>query len=123
MMSIPTQDQILNFEMPTIKVGAPVSFYPTGQAEGQYPQLAFVVRISRSGRNVMLRNVNGQINEAVRNIEDPKLQLNSDHRENGAWDFTDEEKRIRTDREELLERVERLETALTPKPRPGKSDQ
>lgn len=114
-MSSPTQDQIISFEMPKVKVGTPVSFHPTGRDEGTHPQLAFVVRISRTGRNIMLRNVNGGINESVRHVDDPKLEINSDHREGGAWDFTDEYKRIKGERSEILSRIERLELALTPK--------
>ena len=78
-----------DFKMPVVDVGCPVSFYPNAQKD-QYAQLCFVVRVSKTGRNVMLRNANGQIHEGCRHYDDPKLEWNVDHRENGCWDYTEE---------------------------------
>jgi hypothetical protein len=108
-----------NFVMPVVDVGCPVSFYPNAQKD-QYAQLCFVVRISKTGRNVMLRNANGQIHEGCRHYDDPKLDWNVDHRENGCWDFTDEWKRSEEQAKDILSRLEavekRLSTAKTTKP-------
>jgi len=113
-MSSPTQEQIISFEMPKVKAGTAVLFYPTGRADSHLT-VAFLVRTSRTGRNVMLKTVDGHVYDAVRHVTDPKLDINSDHRENGAWDFTDEHKQTRKECAEILSRIERLELALTPK--------
>jgi len=113
-MSSPTQEQILSFQMPKVEVGTALAFYPAGRPNA-HSTVGFLVRISRTGRNVMLKTVDGLVYDAVRHVEDPKLEINSDHRENGAWDFTDEHKRLEKNRQELVERIERLELALTPR--------
>ena len=115
-MSSPTQEQIISFEMPKVKVGTAVIFYPTGRSDSRLT-VAFMVRVSRTGRNVMLKTVDGLVYDAVRHVTDPKLDINSDHRENGAWDFTEEYKRLEENHQEILNRIERLELALTPKTR------
>tara|TARA_R100001126_G_scaffold94942_1_gene66258 strand:- start:126 stop:512 length:387 start_codon:yes stop_codon:yes gene_type:complete len=99
------------FEMPKILVGTPVSFYPQANTD-MHPILAFVARISRTGRNIMLRAHSGAIFEGVRHCDDPKLQWNVDHRENGCWDYTDEWKRVEAARSELEERVAKLESSI-----------
>ena len=101
-----------DFNMPTVEVGCPVSFYPNAQ-KNQYAQLAFVVRVSKTGRNVMLRNANGQVHEGVRHYDDPKLDWNVDHRENGCWDYTDEWKRSEEQAKDILSRLEALEAKLS----------
>jgi hypothetical protein len=50
--------------------------------------------------------------DAVRHVDDPKLTLNADQRENGAWDFTDEDKQGLQQRNELTVRVEILEAQV-----------
>jgi hypothetical protein len=67
----------------------------------------------------MLRNANGRIQEGVRHSDDPKLDLNSDHRENGCWDFTEEWKRVEERTEDIMSRLGALEA---PKARKPKSD-
>ena len=57
----------------------------------------------------MLRNANGQIHEGVRHYDDPKLEWNADHRENGCWDFTDEWKRTEKQAKDILSRLDALE--------------
>ena len=103
-----------DFKMPVVDVGCPVSFYPNAQKD-QYAQLCFVVRVAKTGRNVMLRNANGQIHEGCRHYDDPKLEWNVDHRENGCWDFTDEWKRAEKQAKDILSRLEALENKTKPK--------
>jgi len=57
----------------------------------------------------MLRTSDGQIFDAVRHLEDPKLRINVEHRENGAWDYTDHYKKELAAREDLGNRLARLE--------------
>jgi|TARA_R100000808_G_C2154923_1_gene166444 hypothetical protein len=114
-MNVPTLEEIQSFQMPSVQVGTPVEFYITGTREGTEPRIGFVLRISRSGRNVVIRTADGGHFDAVRHIADPKLQLNADQRENGAWDFTEFYKSELEERRNILERLEALEgTGPTP---------
>ena len=101
-----------NFEMPEVVIGTPVTFYATGMVEGTEPRIGFVVRMSRSGRNLVLRAAGGGYYESVRHIDDPKLKINSDHRENGAWDFTEYHKDTKLAAAELAERLNRIEEVM-----------
>ena len=100
--------------MPKVAAGTAVIFYPTGRRDS-HVTVAFLVRTSRTGRNVMLKTVDGLVYDAVRHVSDPKLEINSDHRENGAWDFTDEYKLMRDSYRDVLARVEALEGARRPR--------
>ena len=63
----------------------------------------------------MLRTADGANYDAVRHLGDPKLKINSDHRENGAWDYTDHYKKELSERENMKNRLARLEDILDDK--------
>jgi len=105
----------MEFDMPIVSEGTPVAFFPKGRRDNSVPRMGFVIRISRSGRNLMLRTADGAIFDAVRHLGDPKLRINSDHRENGAWDYTDHHKRETKEREDLKNRLARIEDVLDDK--------
>jgi len=100
------------FEMPEVAIGTPVTFYTTGMVAGTEPRIGFVVRMSRSGRNLVLRAAGGGYYESVRHIDDPKLKINSDHRENGAWDFTEYHKSNEIAARALSKRLNRIEEVM-----------
>ena len=100
-------DQAIKFEMPQVLQGTAVFFYPFHD-QGQ-PRLSWVVRISRTGRNLMLRTADGKIMEGVRHVDDPKLEWNNDFRENGSWDFSDEWKRLEKEHKDIEARIAALE--------------
>ena len=108
-MDAPTNEEIYNFVMPEVVVGTPVTYYPTGMIEGSDVRVGFIIRISRSGRNVVVRTADGGHFESVRHLDDPKLKLNADHREAGAWDFTAFHKAELVERQEIISRLDRLE--------------
>lgn len=108
-MSTVTQEEIQSFVMPSVKLGLAVSWFANGLRSGPY-QVAFVIRVSH--RNVHLVTATRGIFEAVRHIDDPKLQLNADQRESGAWDFTDDHKYRIQEMTKLTERVGRIERAV-----------
>lgn len=97
-----SQEQIMNFQMPRVRHGELVAWYPTG-TRSQAPEVAQVFRVS--GRNVHLVTATKGVKEAVRHIDDPKLKLNSDQREMGAWDFTEAAKENAQRLEELEDEV------------------
>ena len=99
-----TKAAIKAYSMPKVALGTPVLWR---SRKGREPQIAFVFRVS--ARNVHLATAMSGIKEAVRHEDDPKLRLNADQREMGAWDFTDHHKQQMKEREELLQRIEALE--------------
>ena len=99
------------FEMPFVEVGAAVFFYD--RHDTQHPQLGFVARKSRTGKNIVIRLATGHVHDTVRHVDDPKLAWNVDHREGGSWDFTDEWKRLEREREQLKARIDALELKAT----------
>ena len=108
-MDEPTSEELHNFVMPEVVVGTPVTYYPTGMIEGSDVRVGFIIRISRSGRNVVVRTADGGHFESVRHIDDPKLKLNVDHREAGAWDFTAFHKAELVERKKIMGRLDKLE--------------
>jgi hypothetical protein len=108
-MDAPTNEELHNFIMPEVVVGTPVAYYPTGMIEGSDVRVGFIIRISRSGRNVVVRTAEGGHFESVRHLDDPKLKLNVDHREAGAWDFTAFHKAELVERRDIKSRLNRLE--------------
>ncbi len=101
---------IYKFDMPDVRIGTPVVFYATGQVVG-HPMLGFVVRISRTGRTIMIRTSDGRVFEGVRHCDDPKLDRSVEIRESGCWDFTPEWKRDEAERVEIKARLSALEAS------------
>jgi len=107
-------ERIQKYQMPQPHLGAPVIYYQTGVKDRRRAQVGYVLQAGH--RNVTLMLPNGQRQDAVRHIEDPKLALNADQRESGAWDFTDEHKRTISDAHAMKARISDLEdrfSALT----------
>lgn len=90
------------FEMPHVRPGATVLYHPQGMRT-RHQSVATVIRCNRRG--AMVKTAEGHIREAVRHIDDPKLELNADQRENGAWEHTDDYKLLQG----LDERLSALE--------------
>lgn len=99
------------YKMPEIRIGAPVLFYPYHNLK--HPFLGFVVSVTSSRRNVSIRTTNGHVHDGARHVTDPKLTWNADHRENGSWDYTDENKALEKERQEILARLDALEYTAT----------
>lgn len=95
------------FEMPDVHRGATVLYYSSGLRD-RHQSIATVIRVG--ARSLMVKTAEGHIKEAVRHINDPKLTLNSDQRESGAWDFTEEYLFM----QELADRVATLEQGVAP---------
>ena len=115
-MDAPTNEELHNFKMPEVVIGTPVTYYPTGMTEGSDVRVGFIIRVSRSGRNVVVRTADGGHFESVRHIDDPKLRLNADHREAGAWDFTAFHKAELVERKKIVGRLDKLEGRKSAKP-------
>lgn len=103
------RQQIREFEMPQSPTGSPVLWYRTGRKNCE-PMVAYMLHCG--GRTCQLFLTSGRRQDAVRHIDDPKLQLSVDQRESGAWDFTQESREYAEFRRQLEERLDRLEKAV-----------
>lgn len=100
-----------DFVMPDIELGTPVMFHRAHDV--QNPQLGFVVRIGRTGKNIVIRTSDRHVHETVKHVDDPRLDWSVDHREFGSWDYTPEWKRLEKERHDLEARVSALEHTAT----------
>lgn len=119
-MAKPTHEEIMKFTMPPIEHSAPVVWYALGERHSRAKEVAFVLHTG--GRTISLYTARGVRIDAVRHVDDPKLRLSVEQRENGAWDYTPEYLRLR----ELEERVAELHKVVADleksvKSRPRKS--
>jgi len=116
------KDRIVDFSMPSVPVGTAVLWYPMGRRSAM-PMVAYVLHCG--ARTTQLYLASGRRMDAVRHLADPKLELNSDQRENGAWDFTEQHKEFISFREEMerrlaaLEKSEPVSAPAKPKKKPG----
>ncbi|MBM4401615.1 MAG: hypothetical protein FJ045_06660, partial [Crenarchaeota archaeon] len=120
------QERIQNFEMPRATIGMPVLWYPTGRREAKTSRVAYMIHCG--GRTATLQVSNGRV-DAVRHVDDPKLDLSQDQREQGAWDFTYDWKELQEFKQQVNARIAELEkeverlAAKRPVGRPPKEEQ
>lgn len=100
--------EIAAFVMPRPDRGQAVTWYASGTRDG-VGEVAFVLEVGR--RNLVVARASGLAMESVRHIDDPKLKLSVEQRESGAWDFTERDKQLDSQREQLADLTARL-TAL-----------
>lgn len=103
------------FQMPKVRVGQQVQYWRYGEKlPNEPPEIAFVIK---AGHNVIsyLKTIDGTPKQSVLHIDDPKLKEKPHQRENGAWDFIEEEIEQRKLNADLLARVAALEEALKKK--------
>lgn len=81
-----TEKEVNEFKMPEIQQGAPIRWFRYGTARDT-SILGFVQKVK--ARSVTVWTTEGLRYNNVRHISDPKLRLNREQREDGAWDFTD----------------------------------
>lgn len=93
------------YVMPPVRHGQVVAWYPpTGRQE---PESAIVIRVAP--RNVHLSTATRGVREAVRHVSDPKLRLNPEQREMGAWDYTDDYKTQLQEFQQIREHIAALQ--------------
>lgn len=106
--SVRDQDQEeQNYSMPQATQGMTVLWFPNGLPNRSSVRVAYMLQCG--GRTAVLQVSDGRRLDAVRHITDPKLRLNEDQRENGAWDFTDDYKELIEFRAVMEDRIVRLE--------------
>lgn len=104
-----------DFTMPVPSAGMPVLWYAAGVKTGRKPEVGFILNVGN--RSVRLRTAFGELKETVRHVSDPKLQLNRDQREGGAWDFTDEHYHKASWTAEVDQRLRQIEARLAGNPK------
>jgi len=104
-----TDPEVMNFQMPGVLAGETVSWYTHGTRKTNlHPQLAIVLKVDR--RSVKLKTlVSERILEACRHVDDPRLAISSDMREDGAWEYSPAHKF----RSQLEMRVSQLEKKVS----------
>lgn len=120
--NVPTQEEIAAFEQPEVRVGQIVLFYRYGQ-RGRSPQMApylgFVQKVNR--RTIEVYTTTGQRFDGVRHLADPKLRLEqAEHRENGAWDYTDQDRQEAQWKVMVEESLQAVDDGGAEKPKRGK---
>lgn len=121
--NLPTDEEINAFVAPEVLVGQDVVFYPMAHVNSRRPSLGKVIWIGQNNRiiNILETDQHGKtlVRECVRHMDDPKLRLNEDQRENGAWDFTPYAKAERARWDDMSRHLRALEECLLG---PTKSD-
>lgn len=79
------QRRIDEFKQPAVDAGTQVLFWPTGYRDRSRQTTGIIER--NNGRNCVIR-VGATLHHAAPHVNDPRLTLNNDTREDGAWDFT-----------------------------------
>jgi hypothetical protein len=105
--------QVLNsYRMPRANPGMQVLWYRNGTRDRTRVEVAYMLHAGERTANIYAL-ISGRRVEVVRHVDDPKLLLNADQRENGAWDFTDDFKEAQRERAELGDRISTLERQIS----------
>lgn len=107
----PPVEEVQSFRMPPISLGMNVAYFKGAQREAAH-MIATVVKVSNSGRSVVLRTAAGHPIESVRHVDDPKLKFSEDASQNGSWDYTPEYKNNQARFAQLQEQIESLRAEL-----------
>lgn len=117
MSSAVSLERMTSYKMPAITAGTIVRYFPSGTRTARRPDIAQVKTVSE--RSVVLVLTWGQQIDTVRHVDDPKLTLNADQRENGAWDYTDEHYQRAAWEQSVEKRLSELESGIPEKTKPA----
>jgi len=95
------------FTAPRCTVGMQVLWYRNGLRDRTSVEVAYMLH--NGVRTSTIHASTGRRVDAVRHIDDPKLQLNADQRETGAWDFTEDYKETLAFRERVTAKLAELD--------------
>ena len=103
-----TEVQPATYVMPKIGVGQRVLFYSQGTKEtGRLPSMAFVKKVH--GRSIVLQTFDGSAFTSAPHVSDPRLKDNPDLRQEGAWDYTDDDLKFQAFMDDMTDRMAKLE--------------
>lgn len=103
-----TEEEIA-YKMPKVGIGMAVLIYPYGRDDGD-PHYAIVRRCD--DRSIIAQPPGSQPRGGIRHISDPVLKNRDDEfrKDCGAWDFTEEKRRV----DDMEERLAVLESLMAP---------
>lgn len=103
---VQTADQ--QYEMPQVRVGMCLAYYPPNRLDSGKPDICYVKAIHSSQRRITVYIPDVGIKSGVRHLTDPKLKESEVYREEGAWDYSPEHLFVHNQLASLAEQVERL---------------
>lgn len=107
---LPTDQECFDYIPPEAFPGMSITFYPHGRpVAGKRPEVGQVVRVPETNKylSVWLPHKQQAFN-SVRHINDPRLVRNPNLLEDGAWDYTDHDKKLRDRLADLESRLAEL---------------
>lgn len=107
----PSEAEVLAFKTPAVRAGSFVRWYPHGYRDPQNERAAVVTKVKTRTLSLHVLS-SGQRFDVVRHVDDPKLRLNEAHREDGAWEYTEEYAFREAEMAELRARVAELADQL-----------
>lgn len=79
------------YKMPKVQQGDCVNWYQNGNVR-QRPLIAFVQLVTNGNIDLYIPGSQYQFAEGVLHVSDPRLRLGREHGNQGAWDFTENDK-------------------------------
>lgn len=101
-------EKINSFRMPKAPPGIQVLWYRNGIRDKTRVEVAYMLNAGERTASIHAMMTGRRI-DAVRHVDDPKLLLSNDQRENGAWDFTDDYKSFLDFKQQVEDRLQYLE--------------
>ena len=90
------QDEVREYTMPEVYRGMPVIWYRNGSVHNLKDMtVGFIIKFTPAHVTLLLPEFRVSRRDAVPHISDPRLKLGVDHRENGAWDYTEFHKEMK----------------------------
>lgn len=105
------QQSINEYRMPRANTGLLVLWYRNGHRDRTRVEVAYMLHAGERTATIYSLMSQRRV-DVVRHVDDPKLQLNPEQRENGAWDFTDDYKAQHAFRESIEERISAMERQM-----------
>lgn len=107
--TIAKENRDQKFQMPEVKPGQVVLFYPRARVSSQNRIIGYVSATSRENIEI---NVSGLLHEGVRHKDDPMLQTNPHSQEFGCWELSPRDVAINKAIRDLTTKVNELERKL-----------
>lgn len=101
-------NKVNSFRMPKAPPGIQVLWYRNGVRDKTRVEVAYMLNAGERTASIHAMMTGRRI-DSVRHVDDPKLLLSNDQRENGAWDYTDDYKEFMNFQKQIEDRLQFLE--------------
>lgn len=100
------------YVMPSVGLGQRVLVYSQGTKDnGKQPAIGHVRKVY--GRTAVIQTYDGNFYGTIPHITDPRLKDNPDLRQEGAWDYTEDDLFLKQFVEEVTGKISQLERQVT----------